>query len=226
MKVYAKILDPEFFDYRVYEYDIEDSNVIVDGGKEYASFNEDDLCAIKKMINDYDCYDYDYYYHGSIKAFLEDMLPKKANKKHLSPKEISTIKKALDTSYRYYSEYEEMVVMTCLSIIRCEPYELFGIRGCCQGEYAKVYAPKNIDQDFINYIEAIYFGTGNEIEIHDNNNEVNCPEDIEGYTVYTALWREEDIKKLVASYFKDTKPEDVTLWKFSGYTKTARYELV
>ena len=86
-KIYAKTLNPESFDYLVYDIREDDGNeVIIDGGRDYISIdNKGYLAAIKKLINDYDSWDFDYYYHGSIKEFLSDMLPKKENGKRLSP---------------------------------------------------------------------------------------------------------------------------------------------
>lgn len=220
--VYAKIRNPEWFDYRVYECDI-DENIIIDGGKEFASINDEYLVRIKKMIDDYNCYDYDYYYEGSIKAYLYDMLPKKENSKRYSPKEIHDIKVKLDSNYRYYSDYEEEVILKCLSIITGNAYGSYSIRGCSQGDYAKVYAPTSTSTKYLDYIEAIYFNTGNEIEIHDEDSEVNDANDIYGWTYYTTEWNEDDIKEEIASKCGCDK-KDVVLYKFTGYSRVENYE--
>jgi hypothetical protein len=205
MKIYAKVLDAEYFDYRCYEDDISE-DIIVDGGREFTSMNDEYLQAIKKLINDYQCYDYEVYYENSIKAYLVDMLPKKENGKRLSPVEIHLIKEALD------EDNKEKTILTCLKVITGHQYKAVGIRGYCQGDYCDVYCPEETTQDAIDYLEAVYFGTGTEIEIHDENTEVFDADDIYGYRILTTKWKTEDIKKEIASYYKDAKPEDVVLY--------------
>ena len=78
-KIYAKTLNPEWFDYQVYKYDVEDNdNVIIDGGREYQGLNTDDLEVIDRLYNDYDSWDWErclkVYYDNSITKYLNDML--------------------------------------------------------------------------------------------------------------------------------------------------------
>ena len=220
--VYAKTRNPEWFDYRVYEDDIE-KNMIIDGGRDYCDINGDYLNKIKKMIGEYDCYEYEFYYHNSIKEFLMDMLPKKVNGKKYSPKEIHEIKTLLDSSYRYYSDYEQSIIIACLSIIYGEEYEIFDLKGCCQGEWVHLYAPKSTSQKVVDYIEAIYFGTGTEVEVHDEDTEVNDVNDICGYWFYTTSYNEDDIKQEIAEQC-GCDVSEVVLFKFTGYHKVEDYE--
>ena len=220
--VYAKIRNPESFDYRVYEDDIND-NMIIDGGRDFNDINGEKLKAIKKMIDEYNCYDYDYYYQGSILAYLRDMLPKKENGKKITPKQAHDIKVLLDSNYRYYSDYEEGIIIACLSIIYGEEYESFDLKGCCQGEWAKLYAPATTSQKMVDYIEAIYFATGSEIEVHDSDEPVKDASDIYGWTFYTSEWNEDTIKDEIAKEC-GVKKEDVVLYKFTGYSKSEVYE--
>lgn len=221
MKIYAKQLDPEFFDYRVYQ-DYIDDHIIIDGGRDFASMNDDYLKEIKKLINDYQCYDYEVYYDNSIKAYLVDMLPKKENGKRLSPVEIHNIKVALD------EDNEEKIILTCLKVITGMDYKATGIRGYCQGDYCDVYAPVKTTQKELDFVEAVYFGTGSEYEVHDSDTPVNSEDDIEGYSMLITDWREEDIKKEIASCFKDAKPEDVVLYQIKDSYKVKHlvYEAV
>lgn len=222
--VYAKILNPESYYWDWYIQDI-DSKFIIDGGKEFKGVNTDLLAAIKKMIDDYDCWDYQHYYASSIKDYLKDMLPKKENGKQLSPKEMHTIKELLEKDYNRYSEYIEDIVIECLSIIKGIKYQAFEIRGCCQGDYATLYSPKNTDRKVIDYIEAVYFGTGYEIMVNDECDDVESADDIVGWTFYTAEYNTENIRKEIA-FNCSCKPEEVVLYEFVGYSRTEKYELV
>lgn len=224
MKIYAKTCSPEWFDYRMYEDDIPE-NFHIDGGRDYGNINGEYLESIQKIIDGFDSWDYEYYYHNSIKDLLTDYMPKKVNGKKLSPKEMNVIKVAL-SKYNDYrkSDYEENVRIVILSIIYGEPYKAFSIRGCCQGEYAQVFAPANTDQSLIDYIEAIYFATGTEVIVHDEDNEPNDAREISGYSFYTDKYSPEDIKQIIA---KDNgcNVEDVVLYVFDGYYNTPKYQI-
>ncbi len=222
--VYARTRNPEWFDYRDYEWEFEENNVIVEGGRDYCDIDPQGyLDKIKKMIDEYNCWDYEYYYRNSIKDYLTDMLPKKLNGKKLSPKEMHEIKKALDTDYRYRSDYEEEIIVLCLSIIYGTKYKAVGIRGCCQGDYATLYCKEN-DKNIDRY-EAIYFGTGTEIEINTETEEedIKDAEDIYGYVILTTEWSDESIKELIA-HETNTTIDNVILYKWSGYARISTYE--
>ena len=220
--VYAKIRNPEWFDYRIYEDDIQD-NMMIDGGRDFSDINGEKLKAIKKMIDEYRCYDYEFYYQDSILAYLRDMLPKKVNGKAITPKQAHDIKVLLDSNYRYYSDYEESIIIACLSIIYGEEYESFDLKGCCQGEWVKMYAPATTSQKMVDYIEALYFATGSEIEVHDSSDPVNDASDIYGWTFYTSEYNEDTIKEEIAKECGVSK-EDVVLYKFTGYSRVECYE--
>ena len=219
--VYAKTLNPEFFDYRVYECDFNE-DMVVDGNREYADINGEDLKEIKKMINAFEGWDYEYYYHNSIKDLLTDYLPKKRNGKKLSPKEIGLIKQSLLKEYRYHSDYEENIIIVCLSIIHSKPYDSFDLKGCCQGEWVKLYAPKDTDKSYVDYLEAIYFNTGTEIMVDEESENITDPDDIFGYSFYTTSYNNEDLKAEIAKQC-GCDISEVVLWKFDGYYKMEKY---
>lgn len=210
--IYAKTLNPENFDYRVYDISEDDYNeLFIIGGRDYCDIdNKGYLKAIKKLINDYDSWDYEYYYHNSIKDFLIDMLPKKENGKKLSPKEMNVIRTALD------SRDEDMVMCMCLTIITDKQYEWSYLRGCCQGEVVKAFYPTTYSQKYVDFVEAWFFGTGTEIEIHDCDTIPNDESEIEGWTFYTATFNINELKKEIKREcgYKDDDEVNVELWLY------------
>lgn len=206
MKIYAKQLDPECFDYRVYEDNV-DEDIIVEGNRDYPGFHDEDLKSIKEFINNYNSYDYEVFYDTKIKDYVIDYLPRKDNGKQYSPSELHQLKDALDNLD------ETDITIICLSIIKGKQYETRCIRGYCQGDWCKIYCPVSTSQKEIDYLEAVYFATGSEYEIHDSDKPVNSEDDIEGYSMLITDWREEDIKEQIASQFKNAKPEDVVLYQ-------------
>lgn len=214
MKIYATTLNPESYDYRVYDISDDDGNtVIIDGGREFVNIdNNGYLKAIKGIIKEYNTYSFDCYYNGSIMAFLKDMLPKKENGKRLSPKEANIIKKALDT------ERDVDIICDCLSVITGKTYLMRGLRGCCQGDYIEAYYPvEDGIQKYLNWIEAWYFGTGTEVMVHEEDSIPNSAEEVCGWTFYTDSWKTEDIKEEIKKEY-GCKDEDVeiVLWLYKS----------
>jgi len=211
MTIYAKTLNPEDYDYRIYDISNNDGNeVAIEGGRDFQDIDQKGyLKAIRKLIRDYGCWDYETYYNNSIMAFLRDYLPKKENGKRLSPKEANKILVSLDL------DRNEEVIATCLSVITGKAHTWSGIRGCCQGDYATAYYPVTTPTSYIDYVEAWYFGTGTEVEVSEED--ANSPEEVSGWTFYTANWKTEDLKREIKEYcgYKgDDDNVEVILWLY------------
>ena len=72
------------------------------------------------------------------------------------------------------------------------------------------------------HFEIMYFNTGTEWIIHEEENEPESPEEISGCSVYCTSWDMEGIKKeLTDAACYD--PEEIILYEFSGYTKSPVY---
>lgn len=216
--IYAKTLNPEHFDYRLYDIREDEGNeVIVDGGKDYKDIDQKDyLGRIKKLINAYDSWDYEYAYKESIMEFLCDYLPKKENGKRLSPKEASRIKKALETFDN------RLIACVCLSIITSKKFECKRLCGCSQGEVVYAYYPENTHKEYLDFVEAWFWGTGTEIEIHDEENIPEDADEIEGYTIYIGTWWSdaEELKKIIRKSIGVKPDTPVKLWLYADTKAT------
>lgn len=222
-KIYAVTLNPEDFDYRPYDIRENDGNeVIVDGGREFSDIdNKGYLKSINGIIKEYNSYLYDTYYQESIMQFLKEMLPKKENGKRLSPMEAKKIKDALDEDQR------REIIKTCLLVITGKQHNMMPLRGYCQGDYVEAYYPvqKGI-HEYLEYVEAVYFGTGTEIMVHDEDNKPTKAEEVFGYTFYTANWKTEDLKREIKEYcgYKgDDDNVEVILWLYDK-TRTIKID--
>lgn len=234
--IYAKTLNPEYFDYRAYEYDIkENPDIILSENRDNPGVNDKLFQDITKMAEGYNCYEYEFYYHNSIKEYLMDMMPKKENGKKLSPREIAKIKKVLE-GYEYSKTYNcwiEEVMLVCLEIIKGKKYVRRELHGYCQGDWIECWYPVDTDSSLIDYVEAWYFGTGTEVYIYDGEKEtIDSPDEMdEGFTFYTASWKIEDIKKEVIDHYglvlREGDEIEVILWEFKGYStiKIDNYQL-
>lgn len=212
--IYAKTLNPELFDYRVYDISNDDYNeVYIVGDRNYPDIdNKHYLQAILKLIDDYCAWDYEEYYNSSIKDFLNDYLPKKENGKKLSPAEMTFIKKALENND------DDETICACLTIITDKVYDWRYLRGCCQGEVVRAFYPNTVSNAYLDFVEAWFFGTGTEIEIHDSDNTPKEADDIEGFTFYTATYGIENLKKEIKREcgYKDDDEVNVELWLYDS----------
>lgn len=227
-KVYAVTLNPEDFDYRVYDIREDEGNdVIIDGGRQFIDVDEKGyLIAAKKAISGYNSWDFEYYYHNSIMAHLKDYLPKKENGKRLSPKDAHNIKMSIECWNNDKLSYED-VVCDILNVITGQLWKHTGLRGCCQGDYVVAYYPvREKIKEYLDWVEAWYFGTGTEVMVHEEENTPEKAEDISGWTFYTAEWKPEKLKKEIkewCGYKADDDNIEVVLWLYDK-TRTIRID--
>ena len=218
-KIYAKTLNPEFFDYRVYDIREDDGNkVIIDGGRDFNDIDKNgELKVIKKAIDNYGGYEYEFYYHNSIKDYLNDYLYplKKENEKQFSPLELHKINIALEDAQFNDIDVRDAIA-TILSIIHGEPYTHSGLRGYCQGDYVEAYYPTSTSQKEIDYVEAWFFGTGTEIVIHDSDTIPESEDDIDGYSILSTAWSDDGLKKDIRETVGCDDDVEIILWKWTG----------
>lgn len=90
-------------------------------------------------------------------------------------------------------------------------------------EWQMVFYPVDEwSKEALQEFETQYFNEGTEWIIHDEQEAPEAPEDISGYSVYCIGWNTEQIKKEIAE-ITGASPEEITLFEFGGYTKTAYY---
>jgi len=73
--------------------------------------------------------------------------------------------------------------------------------------------------------ETMYFNTGSEWIIHDEENTPEGPEDISGYSCYIVADTEEGIRKELAAV-AGCAPSDLVIWAFDEFIRVAQYKAV
>ena len=223
--IYAKTLNPEYYDFRLYEEDAKSNeDIILVSNRNNPGFNEDLIREITYFADSYKGFDYEYCYHNDFEEYVNDMLP---SAKKLASKELKEIKKVLDSyNQKGYSTWLNEVIQVCLSAIKGKKYEKTILKGYCQGDWTECWYPIDTPHEDIEFIEAWYYGTGTEILVHDEENEVHSPEDIEGFTFYTSSWKEEDLKNEIIKQFSPVTREgdeiEVVLWLYKDTTTIKR----
>lgn len=113
--------------------------------------------------------------------------------------------------------FEESKICRALSRVTGKRYKSRTIRGTCQGDWQNVYFPDYYTDIIIKTLEIEYFNTGSEWMIWTDDETEE-----EAYSLYCYEWSDDEIKAEIAANTGGT-PENVTLYKFAGYTKTAFY---
>lgn len=125
-----------------------ENNLIIDGGKNYNSYNNNLLEKIKNIKNDFEVYSFEGF--KSEQEYFNYNLPKE-NKTSWSDAEIETFK----NNFNYCD---------ILKIITNKNFEKTILTGYAQGERIQVFYNSDIvKSEDLNMLECLYFGGCNEI---------------------------------------------------------------
>ena len=220
MKLYARQVNPEYQESPLF-YDEFPENIIVTGNRDY---NSHTIVDYDQIVQWYDvlCEYYEDIKTGescykNVTELLKDHFPGR-----YSTKTIHKFKECLEKyGTRYY--YEGDYIIDMLEIVTGKEWRKQTICGCAQRDWQEIIYPvEEWTKESIEAFETMYFNTGTEWIVHDEENDPEGPEEITGFTVYCTSWNDEGIKKELidaAGY----EPEEIILYEYAGYTKTPVY---
>lgn len=234
-KIYARQIPPEYQESPLFLDDASFHNINVRGNRNYTAHTSELFDRVHNALA--------YYSGGLLEAWddltggnspyytwadaLADIVPEEGRdpytreeRKHTWPN--------LAHAYNFAKNGREENDLLCqaLALVTGKPWEWRTLRGCCQGDWNEAfYCVEDWDRETLCAFEIEYFNTGTEWIIHDEENEPEDPDDISGFSVYCLGWNEDQIKREIAEYAGGS-PENVTLYKFNGWTRTAIYEEV
>ena len=111
---------------------------------------------------------------------------------------------------------DEGIIAEALSIVTGQKWKYKQISGCCQSDWNYVYyRPDEWTAKALEYFEIEYFNTGDEWRIEDEEGD-------DFGNVYTHEWKDDERKREIAENI-GVDPDEVTLYLFDGWTKTAKY---
>lgn len=156
---------------------------------------------------------------------IMDLLPPE-HKKSYSTKEIKRWKELIEGYRSCRSSEEDDYIVQMLSLITGIKYSHTEIRGRCQGDWQHLYYPTEYGREFVKAFEIEYFNLGSEWIIHDEESEPSGPEDIAGYGQYILAsgYSEDEVKAELAD-ITGVAAEDIVLYRFSGWVRSAQYEV-
>lgn len=120
---------------------------------------------------------------------------------------------------------EDQILVDVLSIVTAEKWDYRQINGCCQSDWNYVYYPVQYwTKEGLDAFETMYFNTGSEWVIHDEETEPESPEDISGYSVYCISWNDEGIKKELAEA-AGVEPEEIIMYAYDHSVSVPVYRI-
>ena len=112
---------------------------------------------------------------------------------------------------------DEGIIADALSIVTGQKWKYKQITGCCQSDWNYIYyRADEWTAKALEYFEIEYFNIGNEWRIEDEEGD-----DME--SVYTHEWNDDEKKREIAENI-GVDPDEVTLYLFDGWIKTAKYK--
>ena len=120
---------------------------------------------------------------------------------------------------KYYTQgaNNEAIIAEALSIVTGQKWEYRQISGSCQSDWNYIYyRPEEWPEEALKYFEIEYFNTGDEWRIEDEEGD-------DLGNIYTHEC-DDDGKKIEIAECIGADPEEVTLYLFDGWTKTAKYK--
>ena len=113
----------------------------------------------------------------------------------------------------------EAIITEALSIVTGEKWDYKRIHGSCQSDWNYIYyRSEEWTEKALEYFGIEYFNTGDEWRLEDEDGN-------DFGSIYTHEWRNHEKKTEIAENM-GVDIEDVTLYLFDGWTRTAKYKEV
>lgn len=151
----------------------------------------------------------------SLIEILNDFVPCDSGRKYSRPERLNW--RELLLAFDNGTIDNDDAITAALTLITGDEYNTATIRGCCQSDWENVIFPKKYGTEWLKNFETEYFNTGSEWNISEGE-----PDGYETYCLYAHGWDDDEIRAEIADAAGVT-PDNVTLYKFTGWSRTAEY---
>lgn len=228
MKIYAKQVPPEYQESPLFSFGDWPENVFVFGNNHFNQHDEY-LQYIRKGLEDaameWDALQVGHGWYTSWIDVLDDLLSPWDSRGPYTREERKQWADLCDQYCEARSADENDILCDALELISGQKWENGTLRGCCQGDWQEIIYPAEYGRNWLEEFEAEYFNTGTEWIVHDEIEAPDSPEDISGYSIYCYGWNNDLIREEIAGA-AGCAPEDIHLYTFSGWSRSASYEEV
>ena len=234
MKIYARQIEPEFQDSRIFDDDTYSTEYInICGNKDYQSRTSSVFDRVKECLDagelatefEYIAKKSMYASYDTVTEAINNWLYHDGGKTY-NKQQIGKLKRLVLEYSECSSSREDQILVEVLSIVTGEEWDYKQIHGCCQGEWNTVYYPIQYwTKESLESFEVMYFNNGSEWIVHDGDTEPTNPEEIDGCAYYCVSWNDEGIKKELAEAVGVENPEDIILYKYAGSVSVPIYKI-
>lgn len=163
-------------------------------------------------------------FYKNVTDAINDLLePEKAR---YNTRDIHALKELVEAYTEAGSLEKNDILCKVLSVVTGRKWDWKIIRGCCQSDWNKIfYSVDDWSREALAAFETMYFNTGSEWIIHDEENTPEGPEDVSGYNCYIVADTEEGIRKELAAV-AGCAPSDLVIWAFDEFIRVPQYKAV
>lgn len=231
MKYYARQIAPEHQESPLFYDEIDTDYINITGNRSYSEHvsllfeNVRDALYNGTIIDEWDSIIHAESAYNRWADALNDILPPSGRGDYTRAERLKIPQIACDY---YYGSDENGNICALLEIVTGKPWKWYTLTGCCQGDWVYVFFPADAwTRETLEAFETEYFNTGTEWEIDDGDfdPETDCPDCINGYSVYCTSWNEAGQRQEIADAI-GCDPSDVIMYEFTGYVRTACYKKV
>ncbi len=197
MKIKAYQVAPEYQESPLYFFDEVLEGLEIYGNKDYIRRTSETFDEVLECLEYGDFKDFESKLTGCDAARIDDLCDEYGTRK----------------------ANDQRIVAEALSIVTGQKWEYRQISGCCQSDWNYIYyRTEEWTEKALEYFETEYFNTGDEWRIEDEEGD-------DLGSVYTHEWDDDEQKREIAENI-GVDPDEVTLYLFDGWTKTAKYKEV
>lgn len=191
------------------------------GNRSYGRYVFDEFEQVVKALEEMDWDDVgDDRPYSTEQEMLLDYVPP-VGRDSYTDEEIEAWKFACQLYNPDYDCNEQWGICMGLTLMLGKEYDYKTLRGSCQSDWICFIYPTDLyDDEAVRRLETEFFNTGEEWMIHDEETVPDCPEAVNGYTMYVY----DDARKEIAAE-ADVAPEDVVLWKYDGMRSIPKYKI-
>lgn len=191
------------------------------GNRSYGRYVFDEFEQVVKALEEMDWDDVgDDRPYSTEQEMLLDYVPPVGRDSYTN-EEIETWKFASQMYNQNYGRNEQWGICMGLTLMLGKEYDYKTLRGSCQSDWIYFIYPTDLyDDEAVRRLETEFFNTGEEWMIHDEETVPDCPEAVNGYTMYVY----DDARKEIAAE-AGVAPEDVVLWKYDGMRSIPKYKI-
>ena len=191
------------------------------GNRSYGRYVFDEFEQVVKALEEMDWDDVgDDRPYSTEQEMLLDYVPP-VGRDSYTDEEIEAWKFACQLYNPDYDCNEQWGICMGLTLMLGKEYDYKTLRGSCQSDWICFIYPTDLyDDEAVRCLETEFFNTGEEWIVHDEDTVPDCPEAVNGYTMYVY----DDARKEIAAE-AGVAPEDVVLWKYDGMRQVPKYKI-